>query len=124
MDFERALRMKLRFNTNKGVLSTEDLFDLSLQDLNVLAKALNKQRKEEEEEDFLSERSPEDVKARLGFDIVLYILEKKKEEKLANENAKLKKAERQKILNIIAKKKDASLENLSEEELLKKLDEL
>lgn len=44
--FEKASRMKLRFNTQRGVLSVEDLWDLPLIQLDNIAIALNKKLQE------------------------------------------------------------------------------
>lgn len=122
--FEKASRLKLRFITDVGNLSTEDLWDLNLKQLNILAKSINKIVREDEEVDFLEEENSENLILKLKFDIVLHVLNVKKEEKkIALESIKRRK-ERDKILDIIEKKQDESLENLSEEELKKKLNEL
>jgi len=55
--FERAARAKLRFLSTKGNLSTEQLFDLNLQELNTIAKSVNKAIKAEDEEDFIGENA-------------------------------------------------------------------
>lgn len=122
--FEKASRMKLRFKSDVGTLSVEDLWDLALAQLNKLAKSLNKELKSIEEEDFLQVKSKEDTIAKLRFDLVLYILNVKKGEADERKNARAKKAEKDRLLEILAKKKDYALENLTEEELLKKLEEL
>jgi hypothetical protein len=122
--FEKASRLKLRFETSKGILFVEDLWDLSLTDLNKIAKSYNKTIKESEEEDFLREVTKEDKVTKLKFDIVLHILTIKKEEKEAAAKREEKKAKKQKILEILAKKQDETLEGKSEEELLKELEEL
>lgn len=122
--FDKATRLKLRFQSPKGYVSTEDLWDLSLQHLNTMAKALNKQLKESSEVDFLLEKSEEDARIKLQFDIVLHIMEVKKDEIKSREEATARKAEREKIKGILAKKQDDALEKLSEEELRKKLEEL
>jgi hypothetical protein len=124
MIFEKATRMKLRFTTTKGKLITEDLWDLNLKQLNTLAKSLNKELKESKESDFLEEENKEDIVLKLKFDIVLYILNTKKAELNEHKDFVLKKANKAKLLDILAKKQDAALENLSEEELKKKIDEL
>ena len=120
--FEKASRLKLRFGSTIGPLSSEDLWDLSLQQLNTLAKSLKKVLKESEEEDFLKETNEADVIVKLQFDLVLHVLNTKKDERKAYQEATEKKAKRQKILGIIAKKQDDSLEDMTEEELLKLLD--
>lgn len=122
--FEKAARMKLRFVTDRGNLSTEDLFDLPLQQLNKLAKGLNKIIKESAEEDFLGETSAEDAVIKLQFNLVIHVLDVKKAERKDRLEAGSKKAEREKIKGILAKKQDDALENLSEEDLLKKLADL
>lgn len=43
--FEKASRIKLRYSTNRGVLSVEDLWDLSLEQLDPIAINLNKSLK-------------------------------------------------------------------------------
>jgi len=122
--FEKATRLKLRFDSVIGYLSVEDLWDLSLQQLNSLAKKINKQVKETKEEDFLEEISDEDAIFQLKFNIVLHVLETKKKELKEKKEESLRKEEREKILGILSKKQDAALEELSEKDLLKKLDEL
>ena len=122
--FEKAARLKLRFESRVGNLSVEDLWDLPLTKLNELAKSLNKQIKESKEEDFLEEKTSEDTKTQLKFDIVLHILNTKKAENEAKNQAAAKKAEREKILEILSKKKEDALEKLDEETLNKRLEEL
>lgn len=122
--FEKATRMKMRFGTVKGLLSVEDLWDLSLSDLNKIAKDLNKQIKSADEEDFLKVTSKEDERTKLAFEIVLYILNTLKDEKEARDNMAKKKKEKEKLLSILERKQEESLENLSEEELRKKIEEL
>jgi len=122
--FEQASKIKLRFATTIGNLSTEDLWDLPLSTLNRMAKKYKKALKENEEEDYLQEKSDEDTITKLRFDLVLRVLQVKLAEKKAREIASKKKEERQKLLGILAKKQDESLESLSEEELKKRIEEL
>lgn len=124
MSFEKAARLKLRFNSSRGLLSVEDLWDLQLQELNSLAKALKKTLKEAEEEDFLEDVSAEDVITKIKFDLVLYILNTKKEENKARLMAKENKAKREKILELIASKQDEEQKGKSIEELQAELAKL
>lgn len=115
--FEKASRSKIRFQSNKGMLMVEDLWDLNLTSLNGLAKALNKQIKAEEEEDFLKEANAADVELKLSFDIALHILNVKKAELDARVAAALSAARKKKLLEVLERKQDASLETLTEDEL-------
>ena len=57
--FEVATRLKLRF-PYRGMISVEDLWDLSVQSLDKVFKALNSQRKQAQEESLLNAKSSED----------------------------------------------------------------
>lgn len=121
--FEKASREKIRFNSVKGNLTVEDLWDLPLTSLNTLAKGINKKLKMESEEDFLEESKKDDV-LQLQFDLVIHVIKTRQEE---NKKAKLKldnKKKKEKILAILAKKQDDSMEQKSEADLLKELEEL
>lgn len=122
--FEQATRQKLRISSSFGNLSVEDLWDLPLTKLNDIAKVLKRTLKDSEEDDFLEERSIKGTEDQLRFDIVLHVLNTKKAENKARLDAKEKKEQKNRLLEILARKQDAALENLSEEELLKKLESL
>lgn len=122
--FEEASRLKLRFSTTKGMVSVEDLWDLPLTRLNEMAKSLNKQIKSSDEEDFLDVSSTVDKTTKLKFDVVLHVLNTKKAENEAASNARKKKEEKERLLEILARKQEQSLEQLTEEELLAKLSSL
>ena len=122
--FEKCSRKKLRFVSDKGLLTAEDLWDLNLNQLNAIAKKLNKDLKNAAEEDFLEGAGKEDTLLKLSFDIVLHVLNTKKEEAEKRKTAAEKKAEKEKLLDMLDKKKNQSLESLSEEELKKKIEEL
>ena len=115
--FLKATRLKLRWATSRGYLTIEDLWDLSLQNLNQLAKTLKKEIKIQEEEDFLEESKEEDTITKLKFDIVLEILNIKKKEYHTSKEAAANKEHNQKILGIIAAKENEELTNKSIEEL-------
>ena len=122
--FEKATRLKLRFQTNVGMLAVEDLWDLSLQGLNGLAKSLNRDIKESEETDFLKEISSENIVTKLQFDIVLHVLNTKKSEADDRKNAAVRKEKKEKLLAILARKQDSALEDMSEDDIKKMLEEL
>lgn len=121
--FESATRSKMRFPF-KGMISVEDLWDLSLTNLDSVFKSLNAEVKKFEEESLLHTKSKEDEEISNKIEIVKYIVNVKLNEKKKREND-IKNAEtRQKLLKIKAKRQNAALENMSDEELDKALAEL
>lgn len=121
--FEVATRNKMRF-PYKGQISVEDMWDLSLSALDSVFKALNSQMKQVKEESLLSTKSKADETLELQIEIVKYIVSVKLAEKEAREKAAEKSVQRQKIMEIMAKKQDESLESASMEDLQKMLAEL
>ena len=121
--FEFASRNKIRFPF-KGMISVEDLWDLSLTNLDSIYKTLNKQVKQSEEESLLTTKSNVDTELEVQIAIVKHIVSVKLTEKEAAEKASAKKAQKQKIMSIIATKQDEALQNSSIDDLKKMLDEL
>lgn len=121
--FEYAVRNKVRFPF-KGMISVEDLYDLSLTNLDSIYKTLNKQVKQSEEESLLTTKTNIDTELEVQIAIIKYIVTVKLEEQEAREKAAAKKAQKQKIMSIIATKEDEALQNTSVEDLRKMLDEL
>ena len=121
--FEFAVRNKLRFPF-KGMISVEDLFDLSLTNLDSIYKTLNKQIKQSEEESLLSTKTNVDTELEVQIAIVKHIVSVKLAEQDARDKARTKREQKQKIMSIIAAKQDEALQNSSIDDLQKMLDEL
>ena len=121
--FEYATREALRF-PYKGMQSVEDLWQLSVKELDSIYKTLNKQVKQSEEESLLSTKASVDTELEVQIAIVKHIVSVKLAEKEAAEKASVKKAQKQKIMSIIATKQDEALQNSSIDDLKKMLDEL
>lgn len=121
--FEAAVRNKIRF-PYKGLISVEDLWDLSLTGLDHVFKTLNSQVKQAKEESLLSIKSKSDEKLELQIEIVKYIVSVKLAEQDAREKTAAKKELKQKILQIKADRQDKALSEASDDELQKMLDEL
>ena len=117
--FEYAVRNKLRF-PYKGTISTEDLWDLPVTELDKIFKVLNKKNKTNEEESLLSTSSV-DMDTLISIYIIKYIVNYKLKKKEENERAKKRSEDRQLIMDIVEKKRKQSLEDKTEEELLKML---
>ena len=123
--FEIATRNRYRFNY-KGVMTVEDLWSLRVEDLDAIFKMLNRQKKTADEDSLLATKSAEDQDLANKIDIVRYIVSVKLAEAAERVSAAEKKAQRDKIMEIVAKKKDKdkALEDMGIEDLMKKLEEL
>lgn len=121
--FEGAVRAKYRFPF-KGQISTEDLWDLSLQDLDRVFKALNAEAKQSQEESLLKVRDKQAETLERKIEIVKYIVTVKQAEIIAIKEAADRKAQKQRIMEIIAKKEDDTLQNMSLDELKKMVENM
>lgn len=121
--FEYAVRNKVRFPF-KGMISVEDLWDLSVTNLDFIYKELNKRIKQSEEESLLNVKTNVDTELDVQITIVKHIVSVKLAEQEAREKAAVKKAQKQKLMSIIATKEDEALRNSSVDDLKKMLDEL
>lgn len=121
--FIKATREKMRF-PYKGQATVEDLWDLSMTELDRIYKTLNAQQKRAQEDSLLDTKSEEDEELTAQIGIVKYIFSVKQEEKKAAETARERKEQKQKIMTILASKQDEALHGKSIEELEKMLDEL
>lgn len=121
--FEIATRNRYRFNY-KGVMTVEDLWSLRVEDLDAIFKMLNRQKKTADEDSLLATKSAEDQDLANKIDIVRYIVSVKLAEAAERVSVAEKKAQRDKIMEIVAKKKDKALEDMGIEDLMKKLEEL
>lgn len=114
--FEMATRKKFRFPF-KGMISVEDLWDLSVQNLDTVFKALNAEVKQAKEESLLTTKSTEETILDAKIEIVKHIVKVKLEE--ANERTKAaeKREQKRRLQELIATKQDAELQGKSIEEL-------
>jgi|AntRauTorckE6833_2_1112554.scaffolds.fasta_scaffold00137_33 hypothetical protein len=126
--FEQASRDKLRYPATNGQINTEDLWDLSLEQLDTMAQKLNREVKNrsETETSFIKASRPtkEDKLVKLRFDIVKHIIDVKLDEREKAEKQAEMKAKRQKLLDLIDKKKEEELGEKSVEELKEELESL
>jgi len=128
--FIKASRIKLRFNVSKGIVSTEDLWDLPLTsdrggaNLNDIAKDLYVKLQDSETPDFVDGDTKTNSVLQLQFDIVKYVIDVKKKERDDALQAKARKDEIQHLQSIIARKEREVLEGASVEELQARIAEL
>lgn len=127
--FEKATRLKLRFPSQVGMLSVEDLWDLPLQasrgaSLDTIAKTVNKVLKETSEESFVAPVTAQNTELTLQLDILKYIISVKIEEANVAKTLKERAAKKKHIMAIMADKQDEALKGKSLEELQAELDSL
>ena len=128
--FEAATRQKLRFASSRGELTTEQLWDLPLQsksgfDLDSVAKATNASLKTCTEESFVKTTSnPQQTKYELMMEVIKHIIAAKVAENEVLRKAADRKAEREKLINILSDKEDAALRDLTPEQIRAKLEAL
>lgn len=117
--FEKASRAKLRFDSPIGPLSVEDLWDVALTsktgrvNLNDIARGLNKKL---EDRSFVEPDLGQE-ETQLKFDIVKYIIDTRLVEAKQAQTDKERAETKQKILKVMAERKDKALETKSDEEL-------
>lgn len=121
--FEKALKLKVRFEY-KGVLSAEDLWDLSLTDLDVIYRKLKSASRNSSDEGLLDTRKPEDTLLDLKIEIVKHVFEVKKDENEERKAKAQKKEQKAKLMEVLEQRQNAELLNKSPEEIQKMIDEL
>lgn len=129
--FEVASRQKVRFETSKGLLSIEDLWDLPLTSvsgkvcLDGIALDLHKHlRGASDVVSFVDEAAPRDVANQLRFDLVKHVIDARKRENAEAANAKARAETKQQLLGALARKRENAVDAMSEEDLQKKIAEL
>lgn len=118
--YQYAAKHKLRFPF-RGNIATENLYELSVEDLDKVYGELRAEQKNSGEAESLLHAKKEDKVIEVKIEIVKDIM---KEKLAAIEKAKRaseKKQERQRLLEALAKKDEEALNNASREEILAKL---
>lgn len=120
--FEIATRKKIRFQYH-GMITVEELWDLSVEKLDSIYKELNVQMKQANEESLLAKQSKEAEMIHIKIEIVRHIVDVKLKEKKAKEEEAALKKRNQRIAEIIADKEDEALKNMPIDELKKLIQE-
>jgi hypothetical protein len=113
--FEQATKSALRFKATNGMVSTEDLWGLGLAHLDMIAKALRKELRDNEDSFIDSAKSNTGLE--LKFEVVKHIIASKIADRDAQVAQRDKAARKQQILGILEQKKSDSLQNMSVEAL-------
>lgn len=127
--FEYATRNKLRFQSTRGELTVEQLWDVPLRsksgddfNLNMIAKSVNGKLKEASEENFVeSAKTAEHTRMEVALDVVKHIIDAKLDDEAAAKQRSKNKLEKEQLLAILAEKQAGKLSELSEKELQRRI---
>lgn len=120
--FKIAVKNKYRF-TYKGVQTVEDLWDLSVEELDKIYKTLKNKQKSEAEESLLTTASKEDKELNNKIEIIKTIVADKLSDKEKAVKAAERRAKNRRILEIMADKQEDELKSKSLDELKAMLEE-
>lgn len=125
--FEQASRQQLRFETARGLLTTEQLWAMPLTgtvSLDTLAVSLDKAIREMPARSFVVSSTPANKVLELQFSIVKHIIDVRVCENTEKTNRQVKAQQRKMVQEQIAVKENEALLSGSVEELRKRLAEL
>ena len=117
--FEKASRMRLRFDFGNGLATTEDLWDMTLPNLDKIYRSLKAAAKKDDDESLLVTKTSADDILDLKIAVVKYIFTVKNDEKLAKATEAENRAHNKQIDMLIAQKQQEQLVGMSIEELEK-----
>jgi DNA gyrase/topoisomerase IV subunit A len=121
--FEYATRNQIRFVSSKGLLTTEDLWQLPLTsktgfDLDNVAKMANNALKALTEESFVATKPKAGKEAaETALEVVKHVIAVKIAENEAMRNAADRKAKKDMLLEVLARKQAGALETMTVEEI-------
>ena len=115
--FEKAVRIKLRVESNRGLLTVEDLWDLKPEELDTMYRKFKKEARDAEEESLIN---PVKVDERLNLKIE--VLKHIVTVKIAEREAATKRAEtnrkKAELLELIKSKENSAMAEKSLDELM------
>ena len=116
--YKLASQMKLRFQSTKGELTTEQLWDVSIEDLDKILVSLDSEVKGQTDKvSFLIKATKKSEITKLKFDIAFDVFNSRIEEANKLSTARIEKERKDKVLAVINRKKEGLLEEMSIEDL-------
>lgn len=126
--YKEASKQKLRVQTSRGPLSVEQLWELTLSELDAVAVNLEEEYKKSGKKSYLVAKSKKDKTLKLKFDIVLDILTSKveSEEKAKTAGETKRKLDRAIAIRakVIESKEEGDIADMSDKEFEKYLQTL
>lgn len=126
--FEEATRLKLRFQTMRGLITVEDLWDIPLQSssqpsLNEVAINVDKALEKAGRKNFITKNTKDEI-LELKMKIVKYIIEVKLEEDKERKRQAEIKARRELLMDVIEEKEIDELKEKPLKDLKKEIKKL
>jgi len=122
--FEKAARQKIRIPCEKGWLYVEDLFDLSLRELDKIYKILNAQLKVAKEDSLLDVKDTSTSKLELQVDLVKYVFGVKKSEEAAIATRIANKQKKEFLMTVLEEQQKDEIKKMSSDDIKKMIEEL
>lgn len=120
--FEYGTKKAIRFNY-RGTISIEDLWFLTVEELDQIYKNLSAEAKQSQEDSLLNTSSVS-KELQVKIDLVKHIVGVKLEQIEKNKLARENRAKKQKLLELIESKKDEAMSEKSIDELTAMLEEI
>jgi hypothetical protein len=117
----KAARKQWRFATTKGHLTFEDLWNLKLEDLDKVAVALDDKIQKGGRKSFITKKTESMTDEQGMFDLVSYVIETKMAEADAAKARATKASQKAFMQDLLQRKRIASMEELSTEEIEKQI---
>ena len=122
--FVVAARKKFRFDSTKGQLQVEDLYDSSLLALDAIAITLDEKIQKAGRKSFVAKKSVSTGDDESKLEIVKFVIETKQAEEDARKTKAADESQKTFLKDLLQKKNMEKLESLSPEEIQKQLDQL
>jgi|688.fasta_scaffold35711_17 hypothetical protein len=125
---EKSVRLALRYSVNGKLISTEDLYNCKLPDLDVAYKELNRQLREQVEDGLSEVKSQLTEQLELRREVIKYVYATLTFEAVERETTRVKLANKvqlkRQLLEAIHEDDLKQLKELSKEEKIKMLEQL
>ena len=122
--YEKALRNKYRFQTDKGYVNVEQLWDLNLEQLDVIAQQVAEVLEKSSTKSFIKKKTTASEELYNKLEILKHLIATKLAEANEAEEREVRRQKAARIEEIIRQKKDDDLAGKSIQELTAMLDEL
>lgn len=122
--FEKAIREKLRFDSTRGQLTTEDLWDLSLEKLNEMAIEVNNKLQLEEQPSFIPDQKKRPSNLSLKLEILKHVITEKYNADKAKADRKKRREELEELKKLAETKASDAIQKQPLSKILAKIEEI